>query len=146
MNNTQIENIYGLLIGMEWTYRRVDNGPDESICPGFCVCRWYHGNKPELKHDDNCEFKYILETLERAVKGQMSKITPYIRLVRVDFDNMENRDAKSEIQVGIFVDGEKVTAHGAVANYFVTQQPVQVYLGWDGNVYPQFRLEHGVLK
>lgn len=64
-----------------------------------------------------------------------------LRLERIDFDNLENRDAICKKVVGVFVAEEKgLTAYGKADEWFRTQPPVAMYLGWDGQVYPQFRL------
>ena len=71
----------------------------------------------------------------------------YIRLVQINFDNLENSDARSETELGVFVDEDNLTAQGKIGLYFQEQmEPKKLYLGWDDNVYPQFRLEYGVLK
>lgn len=65
----------------------------------------------------------------------------FIRLTRIDFDNMENRDAVYKTQLGNFegVPGG-LTAHGKVSDYIQKLEPIKMYLGWDGCVYPQFVL------
>ena len=69
-------------------------------------------------------------------------MTRGIRLVRVDFDNMENRNARSETAIGVFVDDpDSLSAYGKVARWFEGQPPVKLYTGWDDKVYPQFVLE-----
>lgn len=65
------------------------------------------------------------------------------RLVRIDFDNMENRNPVTKKVLGVFVGDERgLTAHGKASEWFKKQEPVHFYLGYDGQIYPQFRLEH----
>ena len=64
-----------------------------------------------------------------------------IRLVKIDFDNLENHNAICSEDLGVFVDGDNLTAHGKVKEFIRKMQPVKPYLGWNGQVYPQFRLE-----
>lgn len=65
-----------------------------------------------------------------------------IRLVRVDFDTLENElsAALVEKELGIFLDDSQRTAHYK-ANLFLRQNlPAETsYLGWDGEVYPKYR-------
>ena len=62
-------------------------------------------------------------------------------LERTDFDNFENHNPFRTTIVGTFAGGETgLSAHGKAADWFAKQPPVQVYLGWDGEVYPRCRL------
>ncbi len=64
------------------------------------------------------------------------------RLVRIDFDNLENRNPITTRVLGVFVGDEHgLTAHGKASDWFNKQEPVHLYLGYDGQVYPQFLLE-----
>ena len=64
-----------------------------------------------------------------------------IRVVRIDYDNLENGYAVTESELGIFGPKDKLTAHGNVFKFFETLEPVKMYVGNDSKVYPQFRLE-----
>ena len=65
------------------------------------------------------------------------------RLVRIDFDNMENHNPTTQKVLGVFIGEERgLTAQGKAAEWFNKQEPVRLYLGYDGQIYPQFRLEH----
>lgn len=64
-----------------------------------------------------------------------------IRLVRIDFDSMENREPRYETDMGTFAATRDLTASGRVKRWMSEQKPVQLYVGYDGQVYPQFRLE-----
>lgn len=68
-----------------------------------------------------------------------------IRLIKVDHDNLENRNAVHSTNLGNFIEGDGLTAHGKVANFIDKMEPEKRYLGWDGNVYPQYRLEKELL-
>lgn len=84
--------------------------------------------KLEAKWEDDCCGK-------KDYDGQI------LRLVRIDFDNLENRNARIKKTVGVFVPKESLTAHGAASAWFDAQPPQRMYLGWDGQVYPQWQLE-----
>lgn len=69
-----------------------------------------------------------------------------IRLVKIDHNNLENKDALYIENLGTFVDGDVLTAHGKVSK-FISEMPAEKrYLGWDGNVYPQYKLEKDYLR
>ena len=61
-----------------------------------------------------------------------------IKLVRTDFDNLENHDTICKKEVGLFITDEKNSAHYKLGKLLEQQGPIQLYLGWDGNVYPKF--------
>ena len=69
-----------------------------------------------------------------------------IRLVRVDFDNLENRDGRMENEIGIFGPTDQLSAYGVISDWFKKQPPMKLYVGWDQQVYPQFRLEPKVVR
>lgn len=69
-----------------------------------------------------------------------------IRLVRIDFDNLENRDARRETEIGVFGPSATGSALAAVKSWFAAQAAVDLYVGWDHGVYPQFRLETKVVQ
>jgi len=62
------------------------------------------------------------------------------RLVRIDFNNLENHSPLSESVVACFVDDADKTAHAYACDFFCTMAPVRLYLGYDSNVYPKFML------
>jgi hypothetical protein len=66
-------------------------------------------------------------------------------LIRIDFDNMENRDALYETSLGTFVQSDELTAHGVLLKWLSEQPPVNMYLGWDGEVYPKFKVKTHIL-
>jgi len=63
-----------------------------------------------------------------------------IQLIKIDFDNMENQDPLYERTIGIFEAYGDKTAHGMVELFFQAYGPIEIYLGWDGEVYPKFKL------
>lgn len=69
-----------------------------------------------------------------------------ITLTRVDHDNLENKDPICTTKLGIFVGEDGLTAHGKVAEFIRNMKPEKRYLGWDGEVYPQYKLEKDFVK
>lgn len=69
-----------------------------------------------------------------------------IRLVKIDHDNLENHNAIYTTNLGTFIAGDGLSAHGKVGKFISNMEPQKRYLGWDGNVYPQYRLEKDFLK
>lgn len=69
------------------------------------------------------------------------------RLIQIDFDTMENRSAEAmcEKQLGVFQDDDKIMAHGKIARWFDGKK-FALYLGWNGQVYPQFRIEESQVQ
>lgn len=70
MTKKQIDNILIRLQGMEWHFHRVDNGPDEYRCPGYCIRPLYKGVMPELIHDDDCDYKITMDELQTALNKE----------------------------------------------------------------------------
>ena len=65
-----------------------------------------------------------------------------IKLEQVDFDGYENRRPRSRKHIATFVeDGGRLSPHGKCDAYFEKMPPVKLYLGYDGEVYPQFFLK-----
>ena len=69
------------------------------------------------------------------------------RLIQIDFNTMENSSAEAicEKQVGIFQGDDKIRAHGKMAEWFGGKK-FDLYLGWNGQVYPQFRIEESQVQ
>jgi len=65
-----------------------------------------------------------------------------IRLVKVQFDNLENHNPIRESTVGIFIEGDGITAYGKVAKWLETQKPEKLYIGYDWKFYPKYRIEN----
>jgi hypothetical protein len=64
-----------------------------------------------------------------------------IRLIKISFDNLENHCPMELTVLGTFVAGDHLTAHGKVAKFINNMDPISMYLGYDGQVYPQYLLE-----
>lgn len=69
-----------------------------------------------------------------------------LRLVRIDFDNLENHKPIRETEIGSFITGAELTAHGKIEAYFHAMAPERRYLGCDGHVYPRYRVEKKVAR
>lgn len=72
-----------------------------------------------------------------------------LRLVRIGFDNLENRsgDALTTSTVKIFMDDPSgKTAHGKASDWLDSYPPQRMYLGWNGQVYPQFKIVNEVAE
>ena len=66
-----------------------------------------------------------------------------IQVFRRDFCSLENRisNAVSEKLLGTFIGGGDLSAHGVAAEFVLSLDLIQPYLGWDGKVYPQIYVE-----
>ena len=64
-------------------------------------------------------------------------------LYRIDFDNLENNigNAINKRELGVFGPKPPLTAHGNCSDYISKLEPFRMYLGWDGEIYPQFKME-----
>ncbi len=73
-----------------------------------------------------------------------------LRLVRVVMDTLENNlsDAIITKEIGIFVDDHDYgkTAFLKIRKYFESLEPERMYVGWNNQVYPQYRIETVNLK
>lgn len=67
-------------------------------------------------------------------------MTTILRLVRIDFDNLENDAASTQAHVQTFVDTPTEAAVMQARAWFDAQPPTRFYVGYDHGVYPQFRL------
>lgn len=63
-----------------------------------------------------------------------------IHVLRIDFDNMENRAATTQKTMVTLVPGDGRSAYGKAQQWFAAQPPTQLYTGYDHQVYPQFKL------
>lgn len=62
-------------------------------------------------------------------------------LYRIDFDNMENHSPVIKKVVAAFASSKKITAEGKCSDYISKMEPVKLYKGYNGQVYPQFVIE-----
>lgn len=63
-----------------------------------------------------------------------------IQVFRDDFDNMENHSPYCTELLGTFIEKDGLTAHGNASIFISKINHIKLYLGYNGNVYPQFRL------
>lgn len=68
----------------------------------------------------------------------MATIKQIKRLVRLDFDNLENHNPLSEHLVACFADDTNKTVHAALAEFLGMMPAVRLYAGYDGEIYPKF--------
>jgi len=71
-----------------------------------------------------------------------------LELVEKNFDNLENNfdsaiDKKSH---GIFTSNNELRAHGVVGEYIKKLDAKTFYLGWNGEVYPQFIVKKVIIN
>jgi len=67
------------------------------------------------------------------------------RLIKHDFDNMENIYADVHSDLGLYVDEEGKTAHLKISEYLQTLTDVP-YLGHDNNIYPKYIVKEVEIK
>jgi len=63
-----------------------------------------------------------------------------LKLTRIEFDSSENRDPIYISEEKYFQDEPPLSAH-CVCEKYVNSLRISTYLGYDGNVYPQFKSE-----
>ena len=63
-----------------------------------------------------------------------------IQLFKDNFDSLENHSPHHSELLGTFIAGNGLSAHGKVNEFINSLEPFNVYLGYDGNVYPKLRL------
>lgn len=70
-----------------------------------------------------------------------------IRLLKIDFDNMENGifQATCTEELGMFVDDAGATAAEKIEKFRAEMPAVRSYEGWNGETYPQFKTEEVVI-
>lgn len=68
-------------------------------------------------------------------------------LNKIGFDNMENvaSDAVYTLTLGTFIDNSDGTAH-AKMDKVLNELKIKLYMGHDGQVYPQFNIVKSFLK
>ena len=73
----------------------------------------------------------------------------YVQLTQIDFDGMENSIAQAitKKDLGIFLPSGTTTAHGTLVKWLNNRkEKYSPYLGWDGEVYPKFKVKSGETK
>ena len=63
-----------------------------------------------------------------------------MRVTRIDFDGMENTPTEYCSEGKYFKSNGKLSAHGVCGEY-LSSLTVTPYLGWNGEVYPKFKVE-----
>lgn len=65
-----------------------------------------------------------------------------LRLVHIGFDSLENHNARYEETIGIFTNDEDshTSALGSLENWLKEQPPVKLHVGYDSQIYPQWRI------
>jgi hypothetical protein len=68
-------------------------------------------------------------------------MTEIYRLTKVTFDTLENNidSAISEQHIGNY------SSHDALSEALRRETDIELYLGWDGNVYPQYKVRKETL-
>ncbi len=67
-----------------------------------------------------------------------------LTLIKIDFQNMENSESNaiSETDIESFSDEENITAFKKLSDYIDEQMyETKMYIGWNKEVYPQFRIK-----
>lgn len=66
------------------------------------------------------------------------------KLTIYDFDNFENHIGNAVYlrELRVFIDNDNETAHKKISDYLKSFVETP-YLGWDGKVYPIFKVEDG---
>lgn len=67
-------------------------------------------------------------------------------LFQIGFDNLENKSTYEQKLLGMFITDEKGTAHKKCGDFIRDMQIPKFYFGWDGGVYPKFRVDKGYAK
>jgi hypothetical protein len=64
-----------------------------------------------------------------------------LRLIKIDFDAMENHSPKTESCIATFVNEEDNSAKNKLDNYLKSLGPIKLYSGYDKHLYPKFRID-----
>jgi hypothetical protein len=65
-----------------------------------------------------------------------------LSLTRIEYDAEDHPDvAVVPETLATFVEDAKQTAHDKLVAFVRALPPVKICVGWDGNIYPQFRVE-----
>jgi hypothetical protein len=62
MTKKQLEELYNMLVEIEWRFVPYDNSADEYQCPDFCCIKEGH----ERFHTRGCRFKMNLDNVKKA--------------------------------------------------------------------------------
>ena len=74
------------------------------------------------------------------------KVNFCLKVTRIDFDNMENRDGEGVSSEHIFADTPDASAFTLARAWIEAQPARKCYLGWNKQVYPQYRVTDLILS
>lgn len=71
-----------------------------------------------------------------------------LELIRVDFSTFENYSPAYRTTLGMFSANKELhtSAHGTLSKFLEDLPPVKLYTGWDGEVYPKFRIKTHIVN
>ena len=65
-----------------------------------------------------------------------------LKLIEIGFDWMENHNAEYQKELGIFLDNDPSNnAFCKCGKFLLSMSPPKFFLGWNGQVYPQFKVK-----
>jgi len=69
-------------------------------------------------------------------------------LYKIDFDRLENSTSEAiyKTELGVFGSKPPLSPHGNCEEYISTLEPIKIYLGWDGQIYPKFAMVTKVVR
>jgi hypothetical protein len=72
----------------------------------------------------------------------------YARVIRIDFDSMENHISEAILtkELVLFGDDEKESASSKAKKFIETYELEPKARGWDGKEYPRLEVEEGELR
>jgi hypothetical protein len=68
-------------------------------------------------------------------------MTEGVKLIKIGFDHTENRSPEIEETIAIFINDSEKGYMIKLTEYFLTKEPEKRYLGYNGEVYPKYKLE-----
>lgn len=73
-------------------------------------------------------------------------MTEFVKIIKHDFDTLENHNPHYSKELGIFIAGDGLSAYGKASKFIQEMEPVRLYTGYDSCVYPRLELVVGYLK
>lgn len=69
-------------------------------------------------------------------------MTEVIEIIEISFDGLENKlsNAVCEKSLGLFIAAGTLTSQGKASKFVESLPPVKMYLGWDGVIYPKYKM------
>lgn len=68
-------------------------------------------------------------------------MTKGLKVTKIGFDNLENRDGEVIEEEKVFIDDAGETAYKKAGKWLSSLPPEHRYIGWDLKVYPMFSIE-----